>query len=485
MALNFTTIPTNLRVPGFYAEFDPSRANTGSMQYKLLVLGQRLSSGSAAAGEPMRISRKSDGEVYFGRGSMLAQMLAAAIDARPAMELWAIALDDLPAGQTATGTITLSGAASVAGTLRIEVGDVAVRVSVGLNQTAANVASAIVAAITARTDYPATAAINGSNTAQVDLTARHKGQVGNDLQVRVYFEAETQPANPVITVAPFSGGTGNPDITNAIAAMGDEWYHWIVTPWTDANNMTVLEAELASRFGALRAIGARAFVAYRGSYGATSAFGDTRNSPHVTCMGTGLSSTPVTAWAVVNAVVAGNSLMNDPARQLTTLVLSGVKAPAPEDRFTFDERNNLAFDGISTYTVDAGGLVRIENQLTMYQEDAQGNADDSMLHINVPELYEAYRREQKLLFAPHSRDKLADDGNNIPVGQPIMTPKKARAMLHDFYRRLIEDKGWCEDLDQYKASLQVEKQGNRLAIVDQPNFIDNLRQVFARSELVN
>jgi hypothetical protein len=74
-----------------------------------------------------------------------------------------------------------------------------------------------------------------------------------------------------------------------------------------------------------------------------------------------------------------------------------------------------------------GGIVRIENQVTMYQTDPQGNADDSLLHINVPELYEEYRRLQKLLFAPHARDKFSADGNDIPAGQPIMTPKKARS----------------------------------------------------------
>lgn len=485
MAITFNTIPNNLRVPGFRAEFDSSRANTGSMQYKLLVLGQRLATGSAAAGEMLRCTRKSDAEALWGRGSMLAHMMTAAIAANPAMELWGCGLDDLGAGQKAAANIMLVGAASVAGTLRVEIGQHNVRIGVTLNMASATLASAIVAAVNANTEMSATAAINGGNTSRVDLTARNAGTVGNDVQIRVRFEAESQPTNPIVTVTAFGGGTGNPDITDAIASMGDEWFNWIANPWTDATNMTALEAELRDRFSALRMIGARAFCAFRGTYGATATYGDSRNCEHVTHMGTGPSITPPHVWAAVNAVVAGNALMKDPAQQLTTLVLPGIVPPAPEDRFTFTERNNLAFDGISTYTVDASGLVRIENQLTMYQEDATGNADDSLLHINVPELYERYRYEQRLLFAPHARDKLADDGDDIPVGQPIMTPKKARAMLHDHYDTLISDRGWCEDLDSYKATLIVEKQGNRLAIVDQPNFIDNLRQVFARSELVN
>ena len=481
----FNSIPSNLRVPGFYSEFDPSRANSGEMQFKLLVLGQRMAAGTVAAATPVRVSRNSDAELFFGRGAQITAMLKAVINANPAMDVWAIALDDLVAGVLATGHITLTGAATTAGTLRIELGDLNVRVGVAVGQTAVLLAAAIVAAINARTDLLATAAVNGGINTQVDLTARNKGLVGNDIAIRIRFETDSQPAAPLIAVTAFAGGTGNPDITNAIAVMGDEWYRWIATPWTDSPNMAALEAELTDRFSALRAIGARAFCAYRGTYGAAASFGNAHNSPHITCMDTGLSQTPPHIWAATNAAIAANSLMSDPARQLTTLVLPGIQPPLPEDRRSFAERNNLAFDGMSTYTVDAGGLVRIENQLTMYQKDPQNNADDSMLHINVPELYEEYRRYQKLLFAPHARDKLAADGNNLPIGQPIMTPKKATAMLYGFYRDMIEVRGWCENLEDYKQALIVEKVGNRLHIVDQPNFIDNLRQIFARSELVN
>jgi phage tail sheath gpL-like len=485
MSISYSSIPENLRATGFFAEFDPSGANTGSMQYRLLLIGQRLSSGSAAAGQLMRTSRPSDGDAMWGRGSMLSLMIAAALKARPFMEVWSVGLDDLPAGQQAAANLVFAGNASVSGTLRVEIADMPVRIGIAYNQAPADVAAALVAAINAKTDLPVTASVNGGSPTRVDIVARHKGTVGNSYQVRVLFESDTQPGSPTITITPFAGGTGNPDITDVVASMGDEWFNWMVLPWLDTSNMTVLEAELRDRFSAMRQIGGRAFCAYRGTYGATANFGDTRNCEHITCMGTGPSPTPPHIWAAVNAVVAGNSLMNDPAQQLTTLVLPGISPPAPEDRFRFDERNNLAFDGISTYTVDAGGLVRIENQLTMYQEDPQGNADDSMLHINVPELYDAYRRQQRLLFAPFSRYKLADDGNDLPEGQPIMTPKKARAMLLQLYKRMIKERGWCEDLDTYKATLLVEKQGNRLAFVDKPNWIDNLRQIFGRSELTN
>jgi hypothetical protein len=41
------------------------------------------------------------------------------------------------------------------------------------------------------------------------------------------------------------------------------------------------------------------------------------------------------------------------------------------------------------------------------------------------------------------------------------------------------------EVGSYDDTLLVEKHGDRLFVLDQPNFIDNMRQVYARSEAVN
>lgn len=483
--ITFNDIPQSLRIPGIYAEFDPSRANNANVVQKILVLGQRLSTGSVAEGQPMAVTSVAQAEAFWGRGSMIAHMVGYMMRARPSMAVWGIALDDDGAGVAATGDITFTGAADTSGTLVITVAGESVRVAVADGDTQDSIASAVVAAINAQTDFPVTAAVDGVNTNEVDLTARHAGEYANDFITKVQFEAAVQPSAPAIAITQMAGGSGNPDVANAIAAMGDEWYNWIVMPWNDAANLTALETELTDRYLPTRQLGARAFTAFRGTYGESQAFGDGRNSPHVTCMGTGPAPQPPYIWAAVNAVVAANSLANDPSQQLTSLHLPNILPPEPDERFTFSERNLLLFDGIATFTVDARGRVQIESQISMYQENAQGVADDSMLYINVPETFDRYRFEVIKLFAPHARDKLRDDGGRLPTGQPIMTPKKGKGMMISFYRRCVEELGWCEDVESYIESLIVEKQANRLAIVDQPDFIDNLRQVYMRSELVS
>ena len=117
--ITFNNIPINLRVPGVFAEIDNSRALQGlpGIPVKILVLGQRLATGTVAEGVPTRVLDEAAAEEYFGRGSMLHRMFRALKKANSFTETVAIALDDLGAGVAATGTITFTGAPTQAGTL--------------------------------------------------------------------------------------------------------------------------------------------------------------------------------------------------------------------------------------------------------------------------------------------------------------------------------------------------------------------------------
>lgn len=472
----FNDIPANIRVPGVYVEFDNRLAGNAVIDFKLLVLGQRLNTGTVAAGVPTRVSsNNAQTEEYFGRGSMVAEMVKTIKAAQPWLETWVIALDDNAAGAQATGTVTIGGAPTAAGTLNLYIAGKRVQLAVASGEAAATTAANLVAAINADTTLPVTAA---AVAAVVTLTARHKGEAGNGIDVRTNYYGESLPKGLTAAIVAMAGGTANPDIASAIAAMGDTWWNWIVMPYTDATNLTALETELTSRYGPQRHIGARAFTAYRGTAAASGTFGSGRNSEHVSCLGTGISPTPPYIFAAVNAVVAGFSLMNDPARQLRTLKLPGVLAPSMQSRFTDTERNELLYDGISTYSVDSDGTVRIEEQITMYQLNASGLGDDSYLYINTPETWERYRFEQRYLFSQKfPRHKLAKDTEKVGPGQPVMQPKIAKVELLALYKKL-QERGLVQDYERYKETLLCQINGsnpNRLDIYDSPVLVGNLR----------
>lgn len=484
MAISFNDIPSNVRVPLVYIEFDNTRAvqGTPAISHKILVFGQRLTGGSVAAAVPTRITSDAQAEDAFGRGSMLAEMLKALRVTNSYTETWAIGLDDDAAAAAASGSIDTTGVATQSGTLNVYIGGKRVRAGISSGDTGDAVATALAAAINADDTLPVTAAVDATTTTQVNLTARQKGLAANDIDLRVnYYQGERTPAGITVAITAMAGGSANPDISTGIAAMGDTWWNTLVMPYTDTANLDALGQELADRWGPLRMIDGIAYSAYKGTHGDTATFGEGRNDHLVTCMGTGASPTPPYIWAAVYAGTAAFSITNDPARPLQTLPLPGILAPAVADCWTMEERNLLLYDGISTYRVGSDGTVSIERAITTYQQNSFGVADPSYLDVTTPATlgYIRYATRARIT-QKFPRYKLADDGTRFGAGQAIVTPSVIRAELLALFREL-ETAGLVEDFDQYKNDLIVERNANdrnRVDVMSPPNLVNQLR-VFA------
>lgn len=480
--ISFSMIPLDLRTPGAFVEFDNSRAVQGlpREQHRILVLGQRLSTGTVAANVPTRISSAAQAEEAFGRGSMLSHMLAALKGANSRTDCWAIALDDVGAGAAAVGSITISGTATANGVIHLYVAGVYVPVPVASGTTAIATATAIAAAVNAKTDGVMTAAVDGVDTTKVNLTCRHKGEIGNALNLRVnYGFNQRLPASQTVVIVQPTGGTTSPDIATAIAAIAGAQYHTIVTPWTDASNLTKLESELATRWGPMNQRDGHAFAAVAGNLGAMTGLGTTRNSPHLTLAGAGRSPTAPWLWAAVVAAI--DAAEPDPARPRQTLVLPGILPPADADRLGRADRELLLFDGVSSFVVDDGGRVLIERLITTYQTNASGLADTSYLDIETMRTL-AYLRfsVRARILQRFPRHKLADDGTQFATGQAVATPSLIRAELLHLFREW-ELAGLVEGFEQFKADLVVERDSddpNRVNAILPPDLVNQLR-VFA------
>jgi phage tail sheath gpL-like len=474
----FDNIPAALRLPGTYIEFNNRLAGGSDPSFKVLMLGQRLAAGTVAQGVPTRITNDADAETYFGRGSMLAEMLKAGRAVNPWMDTWAIALDDNVAGTAATCTVTAGGAPTEAGTSNLYIAGKRVQTAITSGQTTAQVATAIAAAVNADTTLPVTAA---AALAVVTLTARHKGESGNGIDVRLNYYDEKTPAGLTLTIVAMAGGTTNPDIATAIAAMGAEWWNWMVMPYTDTANLVLLETDLNARWGPMQQKGCRAFASFRGTPTASMTFGNGRNSPHVSCMGSGLAPEPPYIWAAVDAMAATEQLAIDPARPLNTVELTGLKPPAKSAQWTDTERNLALFDGLSTYKVTADGRCLIEKQITMYQVNTANIEDTSYLAIHTPETLERMRFELRARISQKfPRHKLAATAEDFGAGQPIMNDAVMRAELADMYLSWIA-KGWCQDFDGWYESLviEIDTANSRVSIQDSPRLMGQA-EVFAQ-----
>lgn len=481
--ITFLTIPTDWRVPGQYIEIDHTKAVRGlpGMPRRILLIGQRLAAGTVAAGVLTRVTRKEDGVNYFGRGSMLAQMINAAIKVNPYTEMWALALDDLGAGVAATFTITVTGSPTEAGTSYLYIGGKRIAVGFTASQTPTQIATAIAAAVNADLDLPVTAS---SAVGVVTLTSRHKGAKGSGIDVRWnYYDGERLPDGITVVNAAGTAGSGNPDVLTAIAAMSTGAYYSIVMPWSDTANMVAMENELQSRWGGMDMRAGHVFTFKNGTAAGQSTYGAARNSAHSTVFG--LNKSPTLPWVIAAQAAAGVEFRggNDPALPFRGIELPDVMAPAEADRYTTTERNLILHDGISTIIFDEAGKAIVEQVITTYQTNTFGLDDRSLLKLNTKWTVDYMRYVFRFVVArDYPAHKLAGDDvlQRIAPGQKIATPKLIRNTLIGAAMQL-EYVGLLEDLEGFKNDLKVlrsEADECRVNAVLPPNVVNQF-DVFA------
>ncbi|MGE4292391.1 MAG: phage tail sheath subtilisin-like domain-containing protein [Desulfovibrio sp.] len=478
MAISFLEIPSNIRTPGVYVEFDPSQAQGGisGQRYRVLLAGQRTSSGTVSELVKTRITSAETAKTSFGPGSQLALMAAAFLVNNATTELYCMAVDDDESAQAGSGTLTLTGTATAAGTLALYVGGQRVRVAVAVDDTAAEVATALAAAVTAATGLPVTAA---ADAGVLTMTAKNKGLTGNDIDLRLnYASDESTPAGLTAAIVAMSGGSANPDLDELIAALGDDWYHLLAVPWRDSTSLAALEAELDDRWGPLRQIEGHCITADGSDLSGLGTLGNSRNNPHLTIMSSTGSPTTPWEWAAAICAVAAYYGEIDPARPFQTLGVEGVLAPAEADRFTRAERNLLLYDGISTHTVDEDGTVRVERLITTYKTNAAGADDTAYLNVNAKLTLGYLRYDLRAMIAlKYPRHKLASDGTRYGDGQAVVTPKTMKAEVVN-RARLWETSGLVEGVDNFKSAMICERNSSdreRLDIRLNPDLVNGFR----------
>lgn len=488
MTVPFSTIPSNLRVPLFYAELDPSMANSGAQTQRTLIIGQVTSGGNGVVNVPVLGRGAADAKTKGGPGSMLALMVAAYVASDNFGEVWFLPLADAAGAVAATGSVKFSGTPTDTGVVSLYVGGQLVSLTVVASQTAAAIATALAALVNASLDLPVTAAVSTGDTSTVVFTAKNAGTGGNEVDLRLNYlgtaGGEVTPSGLTVTVTAMAGGATNPTLTAALANLGDQTYDFIVSPYSDTASLNSLKSLLndkTGRWSYTSQLYGHVFAAQRGTVSGLATAGLARNNQHESIMGFNDSPSPAWIWAADLAGAAAMALRADPGRPLQTITLSTVLAPPLASRFQLTERNTLLWDGISTFTVASDGTVAIENLITTYQKNAFGAADDSYLEVETLFLLMYVLRQQRsLVTTKYARVKLAADGTRFAPGSAIVTPKIIKADLIAQYQRLEYD-GFVQDADAFAKALIVEKNSsnpNRVDVLWPGTLINQLR-VFA------
>ena len=485
MSVGFGTIPSDLRVPLFYAEVDGSMANSGMTTLRRLLVGQV---NDDAAGEEVGklsiVSRTTEARAIAGDGSMLAAMHKQLRAIDPAGEVWCLPLK-VAEGAVATATVTLTGTVSQAGLINLYVAGQRVQATAVNQSTAAVVATALAKKISDAIDLPVTAA---AAEGVITLTSKFKGVLANDIQVAVNrlgrVNGEVTPPGLTVVVTPMTGGVGTPDMAAALAALGDEPFEFIGQPWTDTPTLDAWEDAMddsAGRWSWAKQIYGHVYSARRGTLGEHVAAGRVRNDPHMTVLGFE-KGIPQPAWEVAAQLTARTAVFisADPACPTQTGKLSGID-PAPfSERFMLTEFQSLLGYGVATANYD-GGSMCIQRAVTTYQRNAYNQPDDSYLDSEtLHQSAHVLRYLRNRITSKYGRHKLANDGTNFGPGQRIVTPLVIRGELIAAYGEL-ERLGIVENMEMFKANLIVERDPqtpNRLNVLFPPDLVNQLR-VFA------
>lgn len=468
MAVQFNNIPANLRVPLFYAEVNAGQSPYESASRTLLI-GQKTSDGSATANTPIILS--GDPTPLTGAGSMLTEMAIWARQNNPFGEIWMLPLAD-PSGNAATTTITVaSGIAGLSGTLAIYVGGELVQVGVATTDTTTNVAANIAAAINQgyykfgrKLTFPVTAA---AATNVVTLTAKNIGALGSKFDIRTNLLGNESALNSYLTVAAGTAGTGIPALGAGLAALGDQEYDYLVSPYADVTSLGTINPFLdgiAGRWSPIQQIYGHHLTVMFDSFSNLAAFGSTQNDPNCSILGVVESPSPPWRWAAAygSAIASDKNLGGelDQAYRISlpvqTLPLEGVLPPFSRvNWFNITQRQTLYQDGIAGFTVQRDGTVALDRVVTTYQTNSYNQPDITWLDVET--------RLQMVYFVRYMRQRITQDygrcalANDNPSGNPgIVTAKILKAAVIHVYTEL-EGAGLVENSDAFAQAVVVER----------------------------
>ncbi len=496
-SVSFANIPSNLRVPFFYAEFDASKAASSQPVQRTLIIGQATAAVPATP-SPEFVTSLGWAQGAFGAGSQLAGMIAAYRANDTVGEVWALPLPDASGATAASGTVAVVGTATANGTLFLYIGGTLVKVGVAAGQTATQIATNAVAAInaavtTTAVDAALTLPVTASAAAgTVTLAANNKGTLGAvplALNWRGAKGGETTPAGISVTITQMAGGATDPNLASIATWLGTREFDFVVCPYSDTASlgyMTALMNDASGRWSYAAQIYGHVFSARVDTVANLLTLGSGLNDQHLTVFGfNALSPTP--AWLRLAARVGSivPSIKAQPNRPLQTLLAYGVLGEDASNDISFSNKQSLLSAGIALDVPGTSGP-QVLRVVTTYQTNAYGQSDTAYLDAETLFLCMAVVRHLKAAITTAlPRALLADDGTRLPTTPDndtpvIVTPSIIKSILVADYI-VMEGLNYVERDDLFASGLIVQRNSQdatRADVLFDPYYVSGLR-IFA------
>jgi len=357
------------RVVGIQTEYkDLRQGGILFLPQRVAVFGQGSTASTYATTKRQVTSAYEVGTLYgFGSPVHLAarQLFPENGDGVGTIPVTIYPLEDDGSGVAAAGDITPTVSQTVAASYIVYVNNIASEPFVipATGATVATVVAQITAAINAVLEMPVIAA---DNTTEVTITSKWAGLSSND----IYLEIEgSLTAGTTFAFTQPVGGLVNPDITDALAQVGNVWETMCLNCMEIADTTTL---DLFSTFGDGRwgALTRKPLVVFTGNNNATvtlaTAVPDARKTDKTNCAipSPGSNDLPLVtaARALARIAVRAN---NSPPYDYGSLDLTGLTPGTDGEQWTYVQKDVAVKAGSSTVDVK-DGVVNLSDTITFY-----------------------------------------------------------------------------------------------------------------------
>lgn len=468
MNIEFEKIPTSIRHPGVYTEYNTKGAVSSlpTNEQEVLILAPMTKSGVEKYSAPLRVYSDIDAAETFGYGSWAHLMTRQAIRNNSLIRLTVVGLADNESGVAATGSVVIDGTASSAGVLTVSIANEDFKISVTNGEGSASCASRMAALINGTRDSTVVAELSGST---INLTAKCKGEIGNGISLGYRNTASGLSIN----LTALSGGQENAEIADALTSVAGEHYHIIISPFTDIANAKALSAHLESVSSPIEKKPAIGVLAWTGTMSSGSDFTEQLNDGRLTCAWyKGASDNAAIIAAGYGAVIASEE---DPARPLNTLEIKGLTLVDVTQMPLFGELNQALFHGLTPLKI-VNSKVQILRAISTYTKSATNTDDPSLLDLTTIRTLDYTRKaiEQRIALR-FPRSKLSN-----------RTPEKVKSEILDVLLKL-DDEEILENVKANKGKLIVQRNSidvNRLDTQIPADVVNGLHVVANRIDLI-
>lgn len=508
MPIAFGNIPPNQLVPFFYAEVT-TQAQPISPALRVLLIGQKnvgaqYSEGTALPNVPYLLTGD-NARTLFGAGSVLYWMYERARANAPFSEIWGATSDHSEDATRGFARLVVTGVPSSRKTGFIDIyingHSVTSRVFPPEGATTVENKQAIrdrlLRAINANPALPCVAQKKHPETGEAApyhtlyLVSKFAGTLGNENSVSL-----RSPRGKISALARyyidikqnFGGGAGEINLLSILNRLGDMEFDIFVTPSMAGGAYNRFSEFMQDRWSPQKQLYGHVVSARKGTVqftgegysGGLIQWAEALNDPHLSVIGYRVSEQPSWEWSSALAGVMSVHWVAPPelSRPLQTLELSGLAASWQDDEpFDTNERQALLSRGVSTWTLDNDGTIRVERVRTLRKYSDAGELDPSWADaITMFQAQYFVRFLRRAIVGAFPRAALSTDDLGI---EGFASAEEVRQVILLAYDDLVA-LGLVENAELFAAGLVVERNAidrNRLDCYVQPDMVNQLRVV--------